>query len=140
MDRSTTLDDRSTTLDGVKSIAITAATTAADPSDTDPGEIGQNPAPPSFWLRNPLDVSRLGKKPGKKTLKIPEKSLENSGKKLGKNIENSGKKLENSRKNWKTLKIPGNKFGKTIPEKTNWKKTLKIPEKHYGNMFLETFF
>ena len=62
MDRSTTLDDRSTTLDGVKSIAITAATTAADPSDTDPGEIGQNPAPPSFWLRNPLDLGRLGKK------------------------------------------------------------------------------
>ena len=50
--------DRSTHLDGVRSIGT------ADPapaSDTDPGEIGQNPAPPFFWLRNPLDVSRLGK-------------------------------------------------------------------------------
>ena len=44
---------------GVKSIGTTTATT--DPSDTDPGEIGRNPAPPSFWLRNPLDSGRLGK-------------------------------------------------------------------------------
>ena len=47
---------------GVTSIDITAVPAPA--SDTDPGEIGQNPAPPSFWLRNPLDVSRLGKSSG----------------------------------------------------------------------------
>ena len=50
--------DRSTPLDGGQ---IYRYKPAAPPSDTDPGEIGQNPAPPSFWLRNPLDVSRLGK-------------------------------------------------------------------------------
>ena len=58
MDRSTALDDRSTTLDGGQ---IYSYGNITDPSDTDPGEIGQNPAPPSFWLRNPLDLGRLGK-------------------------------------------------------------------------------
>ena len=55
---STGVLDRSTPLDGGQIYRCNGS--PAPPSDTDPGEIGQNPAPPSFWLRNPLALGRLG--------------------------------------------------------------------------------